>query len=96
MNNVFLGGPCQKLLVRVRVEPAESGVGSVTGSGIYIKGKTVIIEAVPAAGYVFTRWSDGSDEAVRRFKAQKDVTLIAEFCRDSQTGTITFWNGYEN
>ncbi|MBR2254375.1 MAG: InlB B-repeat-containing protein [Candidatus Methanomethylophilaceae archaeon] len=53
--------------------------GSVTGSGTYPVGSEVAITAIPDEGYVFMRWSDGSDEAFRTVVVLADIALVAEF-----------------
>ena len=53
---------------------AENGVVSVP------EGITVILEAVPAAGYKFSKWADGNTENPREYKVTADATgLTPEF-----------------
>lgn len=53
--------------------------GTVTGSGQYDAGSSVSIQATPASGYTFTRWSDGSTQASRTVTLTNDLTLTATF-----------------
>ena len=53
---------------------AENGVVSVP------EGVTVLLEAVPAAGYKFSKWADGNMENPREYKVTADATgLTPEF-----------------
>lgn len=54
-----LGPP---LRVTVEADPAEGG--QVKGGGEYRAGEEVIVEALPAEGYLFAGWKDGSGDFV--------------------------------
>lgn len=59
------------------------GGGSVDGDGDYIEGREVKISALPADGFRFLCWSDGSTEAERTVTlGDQDVSLTAFFCSD--------------
>ncbi|MBO4665367.1 MAG: leucine-rich repeat protein [Paludibacteraceae bacterium] len=53
--------------------------GTVTGGGIYKNGATAMIAAVPAQGYQFSKWSDGSNENPRSVVVTQDSTITAIF-----------------
>lgn len=53
--------------------------GVVTGSGTYINGTTVNIEAVPTSGYYFIKWSDNVVSNPRSITVNSDLTLYALF-----------------
>lgn len=57
--------------------------GTVTGAGQYDSGSTVNIQATPASGYTFTRWSDGNTQASRTVTLSNDLTLTATFTASS-------------
>ena len=59
--------------------------GRTLGSGIYPEGTEVTIEAIPAVGYIFVRWSDGNTENPRTLLATGDISLRAEFAEDKPT-----------
>ena len=53
--------------------------GIVVGSGKYPQGQEVEVAAIPNLGYVFTNWSDGSQENPRRMVINEDEYLMAYF-----------------
>ena len=57
--------------------------GTATGSGTYADGSRVDIEAVPALGYYFIRWSDGAIFNPRTITVSGDMTLYALFSATS-------------
>lgn len=63
----------------VDVTSADETMGTVTGSGEYLAGATVVVEAIANNGYVFDHWSDGTTNAHYEFTATQDVTLVAYF-----------------
>lgn len=56
-----------------------SNGGTVIGAGTYDEGTTVLIKAVPNAGYEFVKWSDDNTNAVRSVTLDANVTLEATF-----------------
>ena len=54
-------------------------MGSTLGAGNYNVGRTATIEAVPAVGYRFVDWSDGSTENPRDTLVLQNVELTANF-----------------
>lgn len=46
--------------VQLTVEPQDPSLGTCTGSGIYEKNDSALIEAIPAEGYCFAGWDDGT------------------------------------
>ena len=67
---------------------ANSG-GSVTGGGSYLEGTQVTISATPASGYVFSSWSDGSNDSTRTFTISENITLTANFVETVYSYTLS-------
>ena len=63
----------------VSVAPSCEGMGSVTGSGTYMEGEQVTIEAFPADGYHFTQWNDGEAANPRVVTLTSDTSFTAYF-----------------
>ena len=67
-----------KFLLTLQANNAEWGL--VSGGGSYMEGTEVQIEASPASGYKFVKWSDGDTNAQRTYTTTAEaVTLTAEF-----------------
>ena len=58
-----------------------SGNGAVTGAGTYKEGETVTLTALPAEGWRFVKWSDGTTSSTYTLTISGDKTLTAEFAR---------------
>lgn len=67
-----------KITVSASSYPPEGGY--VRGDGSFNQGTTVELVAVPAEGYEFVGWSNGSTYSTLSFKASENVTYTAEFC----------------
>ncbi len=62
--------------------------GTVEGqNGEYKEGETVVFTAVPADGYCFSQWSDGSTDNPRSIVTTSDISLTAKFIGVSATAT---------
>lgn len=61
------------------VESNDPLYGSTTGSGTYASGTTVQIAAVPAQGFVFTKWNDDVTSNPRSITITSDTTFTAIF-----------------
>ena len=59
-----------------------SGNGIVTGAGTYKEGETVTLIALPAEGWHFVKWSDGTTSSTYTLTISGDKTLTAEFARN--------------
>ncbi len=70
----FAAIPCQLM-----VQSNNDAMGRVIGNGIYDKNETVTIEAIPAEGYDFVRWGDGSYENPRTITINRDTVFTALF-----------------
>lgn len=68
---------------QITLNASPTAGGSVTGGGSYLSGDSVTISAVPASGYRFLRWEDGSSvvstSARYTFTATKNRTIVAFF-----------------
>ncbi len=53
--------------------------GTVSGDGVYVHGTTATIQAFPATGREFDKWSDGSTDNPRTLTVNEDITLVAFF-----------------
>lgn len=60
----------------------------------YKEGETVVVTAIPADGYYFNEWSDGSPENPRTITiSNKDVRIKAEFAKSPLLTISTSGNG---
>lgn len=88
---------------QITANSANAAYGTTTGSGIYTAGDEVTLTAIPASGYRFVNWLEGSpaavacDSAVFMFPAEGDRTVTATF---AAIGTPTLSSassgGYES
>lgn len=69
--------------------------GTVTGSGVYPYGSSVIIEAIPEEGYEFYSWSDGSQSASITINILDSVDIVAIF-NDVSGKVIYYTTTHEN
>ena len=75
---------CVKLKVATFTVTIETlGRGTVTGAGTYKEGETVSLTALPAEGWHFVKWSDGTTSSTYTLTINSDKTLTAEFARNS-------------
>ena len=63
----------------VAVAAGEGGTVNTEVNGTYTHGDIVVINALPAVGYRFTRWSDGSTLPARTLVVSGDIRLTAAF-----------------
>lgn len=63
----------------ITLSASPDNCGTVTGSGLYVKDSNQSVKAIPANGYLFSRWSDGNTEASRVIKVTENISLIAYF-----------------
>lgn len=61
------------------VKSCDEAMGNVTGSGSVQCGTTATIQATPAAGYRFVRWSDGNINPTRSVTIYANATYTAAF-----------------
>lgn len=57
--------------------------GTVTGMGSYASGTTATLRAMPAEGYIFSGWSDGSTENPRTVTVTGYATYTANFTKNA-------------
>ena len=65
--------------------------GLILGAGTYSAGATATLVAIPADGFTFVKWSDGTTDVVKEVVVDHDIVLAAFF-----TGTGIDEDGYEN
>ena len=63
----------------LKAESADSTMGSVEGGGRFSDLTSHTITAIPAEGYCFTHWNDGSTENPRTIDVSQDTLLTAFF-----------------
>ena len=78
----------------------------VTGSGTYVEGSDIEIEAVPSEAYHFVQWNDFTNDNPRTVHITQDTTFIAQFAinqydvllavQDSLMGTVSGAGVYEH
>ena len=73
----------------VTATPDDEEHGSVTGGGSYPLLTEVTLEAIPAEGYVFEKWSDDDATNPRVITVTADVSLTANFAATDTTTTYT-------
>lgn len=78
----------QSYLVTLQLNDPEAG--HCIGSGMYRKGSSASIEAIPNSGYIFKQWSDGSIDAIRTIIVDDDIELVAYFEKDDAKGILTY------
>ena len=66
-------------LANVNIAANNSAFGQVSGMGAYIDSTQVKILAIPNAGYIFVKWSDGNIENPRTIVATGDLEFTAVF-----------------
>jgi len=91
--------PMAVFTVTIVVQPPNSG--NITGlatDGLYQRGQTASLTAVPASGYRFAGWFDDSNELITAnpqlsFEVNYDVELEARFVTDDGIRTFFLQNG---
>ena len=78
------GGEVAKYTLTLAASPSNGG--TVTGAGVYDAGSEVTINAAPASGYTFKKWSDGDTNAERMVTVDGDMSLTATFEATSAGG----------
>lgn len=73
--------------VSLTADPSDGG--TVSGAGSYSYGSSVTIKAIPADDFLFVKWSDDSQQAVRTISITRDYSLTATFRR--KTYTVRFY-----
>ena len=101
IDDVYLSNssaPLTENIVPVNVSVANNNptMGSVSGTGTYIKGVSTTVTATPATGYKFSKWNDGTSDvstsASYSFVPTANVTLTATFEQDLGTGVNNVTN----
>ncbi len=84
---VFLLNSCQKEFT-ITVQSNNEEWGSVTGGGLYTKGTTIQLVALPESGYQFEKWDDGNTDNPRTITVTNNATYTAIF--SEPTGPAVF------
>ena len=71
----------------LQVNTTNSAYGSVSGSGAYLGGNSVSIQAYPSQCYHFVSWSDGNINNPRQIVISSDSTITAVFAKTIYFGT---------
>ncbi len=58
---------------------ADENMGTVSGGGTYLAGKSIRINATPKKGYKFVSWNDGNTSSSRWVNVYADATYTATF-----------------
>jgi hypothetical protein len=63
--------------------------GFILGAGTYVAGSIATIAAIPADGYIFVKWSDGTTDNPKEVFVDEDIVLVAffEFNSVDENGT---------
>jgi hypothetical protein len=81
----------QSYTITVSANPANGG--TVTGGGTYQQGQSCTVQATPASGYTFLRWTENgsqvSTNASYTFTVTGNRTLVAQFQAQPQNYTIS-------
>ncbi len=82
----------------VDIAAGDGGTVNTEVNGTYNHGDIVVIKATPAAGYRFTRWSDGSTQFMRTLVVSGDIRLTAAFetVKQHQVVIAPVEGGYTN
>lgn len=73
-----------KYTVAVSASPTEGG--TVSGGGQYTSGQQATLSAIANSGYKFSQWNDGNTSATRSVTVVNNVSFIATFVEDTQSG----------
>ena len=80
--------PDDEVIVNFAVSPLEAGSISGVVSQTLRKGeRTTEVEAVPAAGFSFVKWSDGEKNAVHRGETYSDNTTLYAMFEEADDAT---------
>ena len=72
----FSQNPVQTYTVTVLYDEAQ---GFILGAGTYTQGSTASIAAIPADGFIFKRWNDGTTDNPKEVFVDHDIVLAAFF-----------------
>ena len=67
----------------------DSSMGTVIGGGLYDYNTTQSLEAVPAEGHHFIRWTDGNTDNPRNILIEGDTSYTAVFAIDTLTVNVS-------
>ena len=67
----------------------DSSMGTVIGGGLYVYNTTQTLEAEPAEGHHFIRWTDGNTDNPRNILIEGDASYTAVFAIDTLTVNVS-------
>ncbi len=83
--NYTVAAPVVVTTYSVSVNAGTGGSATVSPSGTVVAGSEVVFTATAASGYTFSGWSDSSVENPHTVTVNGDVTLTANFTKQSDT-----------
>jgi hypothetical protein len=66
-------------MLKVSLTVNDTNMGTVTGAGVYAEDTSIIISAIPNAGYRFIQWHDGNTQNPRTITVTQDTMFTAIF-----------------
>ena len=70
----------------ITVQSNDKSMGTASGGGSYVSGKSITITATPEQGHKFSHWNDGNTNATRTITVTGNATYIAYFEVDTSSG----------
>ena len=83
--NYTVAAPVVVTTYSVSVNAGTGGTATVSPSGTVVAGSEVVFTATAASGYTFSGWSDSSVENPHTVTVNGDITLTANFTKQSDT-----------
>ena len=83
--NYTVAAPVVVTTYSVGVNAGTGGTATVSPSGTVVAGSEVVFTATAASGYTFSGWSDSSVENPHTVTVNSDITLTANFTKQSDT-----------
>ncbi len=83
--NYTVAAPVVVTTYSVSVSAGTGGSATVSPSGTVVAGSEVVFTATAASGYTFSGWSDSSVENPHTVTVNSDITLTANFTKQSDT-----------
>lgn len=89
--------PDDEVIVHFAVSPLDAGtISGVVSQTLRAGERTTEVEAIPAAGFSFLKWSDGERTAVHRGKSYEENTTLYAIFEESNDTTPVIYIDTEN